>query len=200
MYTTRNTDSVHDICEHEHFAQLYNQDSDLITNLGKFIGAGLEAGESCLVISTPAHLTALKHYLSKRGIDLAAAAAEGRCQLLDGDETLSKFMVDGLPDRAQLRAILEEIKRRSAGKVTRAFGEMVATLWAQENHAAAILLEQQWNEFCRGSDLTLFCAYPLHHFESLGQKGLLEQVSRFHTSLIMPRAHPGVGGSATITP
>jgi hypothetical protein len=42
----------------------------------------------------------------------------------------------------------------------RAFGEMVALLWAQGHNAATLRLEQLWNELIGQEALALFCAYP----------------------------------------
>jgi hypothetical protein len=42
----------------------------------------------------------------------------------------------------------------------RAFGEMVALLWAEGKRGAALRLEELWHPFCEREQLPLFCAYP----------------------------------------
>ena len=42
----------------------------------------------------------------------------------------------------------------------RAFGEMVALLWAQGRNGATLRLEHLWNELIEEQALALFCAYP----------------------------------------
>ena len=42
----------------------------------------------------------------------------------------------------------------------RAFGEMVAILWAQGNDGATVRLEHLWNKFSQKAQFCLFCAYP----------------------------------------
>jgi len=71
-------------------------------------------------------------------------------------------MVDGWPDKARftavVRAVLEQATR--GGRKARAFGEMVALLWAQGHNEATLRLEQLWNPLCQRDQLALFCAYP----------------------------------------
>jgi hypothetical protein len=67
-----------------------------------------------------------------------------------------------------------------------AFGEMVSILWGDDNQAAAILLEQIWNEYIRDNRITLFCAYPMHYYEDLGHKTTIEQICRLHSCAVVP--------------
>jgi len=41
------------------------------------------------------------------------------------------------------------------------FGEMVALLWRDGRHEAAVRLEELWNDLARKYDFSLFCAYPV---------------------------------------
>ena len=42
----------------------------------------------------------------------------------------------------------------------RAFGEMVALLWAQGHSDATVRLEHLWNALIHDQGMALFCAYP----------------------------------------
>src|SRR5688500_19228341 len=42
----------------------------------------------------------------------------------------------------------------------RAFGEMVAVLWANGHNGATVRLEHLWHAFCQSEAFSLFCAYP----------------------------------------
>jgi hypothetical protein len=52
----------------------------------------------------------------------------------------------------------------------RIFGEMVAVLWNDGKHDAALSLEELWNDLREEHDFSLFCAYPLKCFEQAGFK------------------------------
>ncbi|HEX8423881.1 MAG TPA: ATP-binding protein [Pyrinomonadaceae bacterium] len=150
----------------EHFVQFYDADEFLLDSLGGFIGAGLAAGDACIVVATAAHRQALDERLRATGLDVAASRACGQYVALDAAETLSKFMSGGQADPARFVEVIGGIIARAAegrGRV-RIFGEMVALLWAEENYHAAIRLEELWNELHRTRSFSLFCAYPMQGF------------------------------------
>jgi PAS domain S-box-containing protein len=78
------------------------------------------------------------------------------------------------------------VKQVSQGrKRVRAFGEMVALLWAQGNKAAAIRLEELWNDLARTQSFALFCAYPMSAFAEPANDGIsLGDVCTCHTRVI----------------
>jgi hypothetical protein len=53
--------------------------------------------------------------------------------------------------------------RQNEGRV-RAFGEMVAVLWANGHNGATVRLEHLWHAFCQSEAFSLFCAYPKSGF------------------------------------
>ena len=83
------------------------------------------------------HLFAsLSSKLSSYGISIPALIADDRYVPLDAEETLSAFMVNGWPDEGRFIQTISSILHRARGKnrrKIRAFGEMVAILWAQGN-------------------------------------------------------------------
>jgi DcmR-like sensory protein len=62
----------------EHVAQFYKSDSALNESLARFAAAGLEAGESVILVATPEHLRELTSRLNERGLDIRLAIAEDR--------------------------------------------------------------------------------------------------------------------------
>lgn len=152
--------------ESEHFVQFYETDLFLLNSLGGFVGAGLEAGDACIVVATKAHREALAKKLNTSGLDVAAAAASGQYVALDAAETLAKFMVDGEPEPSRFTEVVGDVVARATrnGRPLRAFGEMVALLWAENNQAAAIRLEELWNDLQKKYTFSLFCAYPMNEF------------------------------------
>jgi hypothetical protein len=146
----------------EHVVQIYQDESVFMAVLEGFIDAGLRAGEAAVVIATAAHLSSLESRLLAAGHDLVAARCTGLYTALDAAGTLSRFMVDGWPDEERFAAVIHEVlgPARQGGRKVRAFGEMVALLWAQGHHGATVRLEHLWGDFCNGNALALFCAYP----------------------------------------
>ena len=188
MNSHRRVSSIESLYEHEHFVQMYDNDEDLIENLGAFIRSGIRAKEPCVVIATVSHMLALDGYLIQKGIDIAEAKRAGLYFTADAAQTLSGFMTRIVPDRDRFNeamgTLLQQTSRK--GKVTRVYGEMVALLWSDDNHAGAICLEQLWNELAASHSFTLFCAYPMHYFERLGHNDLLSQVRRLHSAFVAP--------------
>lgn len=151
----------------KHLVQFYETDDFLLNTLSSFIGAGLGAGEACIIIATPAHRAGLEQRLKENGVDPSRAQEQGRYFVLDADETLAQFL-DGealVPERFfQLTGSL--IERAAEGEHTvRIFGEMVALLWKAGKREAAINLEELWNHlFTLIPPCTLLCAYEMHDF------------------------------------
>src|ERR1700726_990813 len=83
---------------HEHSVQFYENADALLERAGRFLAAGLTAGDASVIIATEPHRRGLEERLIAGGVDLAAARAEGRYLALDAEETLSKFMVGSEPD------------------------------------------------------------------------------------------------------
>jgi signal transduction histidine kinase len=117
---------------------------------------------------------------------VTGAQACGRYVSLDAAETLSKFMVDGTPEPGRFH----EFMGRVIAGVTdgrsrvRAFGELVALLWAEGNHAAAIRLEELWNDLQKAHSFSLVCAYPMN---GLGGERFIEptgSVCKVHSRVI----------------
>ena len=151
----------------EHFVQFYETDEFLLDSVSGFIGAGLGAGAACIVLATKAHRESLEERLKANGLDLAAVYTRGTYLSLDAGETLSTFMVDGLPEPERFAEVVGSLIERAVKgqRSVRIFGEMVALLWTEGNQAAAIRLEALWNELHNTTHpFSLFCAYPMHGF------------------------------------
>jgi len=65
----------------------------------------------------------------------------------------------------------------------RAFGEMVAILWAQGNSGATVRLEHLWQDLCQEQNLALFCAYPRCGF-TLDSAQSIEDICAAHSRVI----------------
>jgi len=175
-----------------HAVQFY-EESVLIESLSELVGASLAAGGSSIVVATSERHRQLIENLSANSIDMARTMAEGRFVRLDARATLDKFMVQGSPDRQRFLEAFEPaidrakraLKSRSA-KVS-AFGEMVAILWAEGNHKAAIELEHLWNEVVQRHSLNLRCAFPGGNFDQKSYAERFESAVPQQLSVVAPQ-------------
>jgi len=160
----------------EHIAQFYNNDSVLMDTLAGFVGGGLNAGESAIVIATPDHLLALSRRLAETGVDLQAAVVEDRYITLDAETALSSFMIKKWPDEQLFADMVSRLIKRAGrnNRRVRAFGEMVALLWARGQEGATVRLEFLWNQFCRSYGFSLLCSYPKAGFTRDPSQSLAE--------------------------
>jgi signal transduction histidine kinase/ActR/RegA family two-component response regulator len=179
---------LHDPIEHPgHCVQFYEDDGFLLDAVSRFIGAGLRAGDGGVVIATTRHLDGLAARLSACGLDVAAARDRGQYVAVDAAETLSDFMDGGSPEPARFAEVVGSLlagAARDGGRPVRAFGEMVALLWAEGNPGAAIGLEDLWNELGRIRPLSLLCAYPMHGFDRAEHEQAFREICSRHSRVI----------------
>ena len=170
----------------EHLVQFYENDAFLENRVSEFVGAGLEAGEVGILIATPGHRAGIEKGLSQRGIDLAALGREGRFFSWDAKETLSQFRSEGSVDETRFNRVVGGVvaKAANSGRRVRAFGEMVAILSAENNHEAAIKLEEMWNELSRKHSLSLLCAYPMQEFCNTANRRAFDHICQAHSTVL----------------
>jgi len=173
-----------------HMTQFYTDETFLLDELSRFIGAALVAGEAAVVIATKAHRDGLSQRLHSRGLELAPAISQGRYIALDAAETLAMFMVDGSPDATLFTEIVGSILGPAAAAAggknphISAFGEMVALLWEEGNPEAAIRLEQLWYNVLRIYPISLLCAYPMSAFQRGEHGESFRKICGEHTHVI----------------
>lgn len=146
----------------DHFVQIYEDDTVFMDTLEGFIAGGLQSSDAVILISTDSHLNAIELRLMQKGFNLEAARASDRYIALKADEVLDRFMVKSWPDDKLFDNIVSELITRAKGdgRRVRAFGEMVAVLWARGDQAATVRLEHLWTQLCQRDEFSLFCAYP----------------------------------------
>lgn len=176
----------HDMGDKEHFVQFYEDDTFLVRSVSAFIGSGLRAGKGAIVIATPTHRAALEEHLQAQGFDTDTLCGRGHYVRLDAAATLAKFMVAELPDEDLFMnvvgGVVAQVAQRHAN--IHAFGEMVALLWAAGNAAAAVRLEELWNELGKRHAFALFCAYPMQGFHGEANGRPLAHICKTHTRVI----------------
>jgi hypothetical protein len=171
----------------DHVCQLYPTDVTLLNALEAFVGSGLRHGESVIVMATAGHLHALEQRLRVGNwLDIDRARWEDRYIAVLAQETLDKFMVNDWPDPDRFEATVMGLVARARGKQgreVRAFGEMVALLWAQGHAGATHRLEHLWDTLAHRERFPLFCAYPRWAFRDEDQAAV-RQICAAHDKVL----------------
>jgi hypothetical protein len=180
-----------EIVPSEHLVQFYEDDTVFLDSLEEFVAGGIRAGDGVLVIATPAHRRALSDRLRARGLD--PDSAESPYIALDVEETLARFMVNGWPDDRRFKGVVSELigRARRDGRRVRAFGEMVAVLWALGHNGATVRLEHLWHRYCHEESFSLFCAYPRSGFTGDANSSMRD-ICAAHSRVIGDRPQPAI--------
>lgn len=172
----------------EHVLQIYETEEVFLDTLIAFVGSAINTGDCAVVLATEAHLNALNHGLGLHGIKVPDLIVEGRYIPLVASVALSKFMVNGMPDERLFFKMVNMLLLRGVreGYKVRAFGELVALLWADGNKAAAVALEKMWCNIWRENNFSLLCAYPAAGFIDVNpdESLAISEICRCHTKLI----------------
>jgi len=169
----------------DHIVQTWQDEAFLAETVAEYIGAGLRGGEAALVVARPAHFELFKRNLP----EAHAAGRSGQLRYFDAEDTLAKFMRDGMPDWNSFHQVVGGLiaELRLQYPAVRVYGEMVDVLWQRAERDAAIRLEEFWNELAKLQTFSLFCAYRMDNLDADAYGGALECVCRVHTHLIPAR-------------
>jgi DcmR-like sensory protein len=174
---------------HFHAVRFYDTQESLCRIVAEFLGEGFVTGQPGLVIGTPEHCEGIVQELRARHFDVDGLQTAGDLLLLDAQETMSKFMVDGMPDAELFKeSAMEAIEKVCRGRTEctiRAYGEMVDLLWKNGHNVAAVRLEMLWNKLARTHDFSLLCGYAMGNFY---KDASINEICEQHTHVI------GVGG------
>lgn len=175
-------DAAGDTDDDAHVVQFYKTDALLADAVRKHLEPAMHDGGCVIVVATKAHRDLFEVTLLGADVDVDRARAQSRYIDLDAAETLSSFMVDGVPDKDRFESVVGGLIARvpAADRVVRIYGEMVAVLWAEGNAAGAVALEDLWNGLRRRLRFSLLCAYPTGAFDAKATAGLFRAVCVQH--------------------
>ena len=172
---------------HPHVVQFYDDAAFLADAIARYVGGGLTEGAPAVLIARPEHRQTVLERLAALAMDVDGARASGRLVLLDAEDTLARFMIDGAPDRLRFQEVVGTLVESLAGRgggTLRAYGEMVDVLWRDGRPDAALALEQMWNELAARLPFTLVCAYSLASFPRADDADGFQRVCRAHTHVV----------------
>jgi DNA-binding NarL/FixJ family response regulator len=173
-----------------HEAGFYSDDRSAVDDLTQFIGAALKTGHAAIVVATKLHRESLLPRLQAYGLDIGAAIEQGRYIALDATDTLSTFMLDGMPDLVQFTKLFGDLvvtaSKAAKGGPNRValFGEMCHLLWEQGNVEAAIQVEKLGKQLVRTYDVDVLCGYSLgsvHQMDSRTLQRICAEHSAVHS-------------------
>lgn len=167
----------------DHVVELYVSDDHLAESVCDFLVPAVHGGRATLVVATADHRRRFEDELRAAGVDVDQCRRSGQYVSLDAGETLTAFMVDGVPDGPRFGDAVAGLVRRMAATFggVRIYGEMVALLWADGNVGAAFALEELWNQLRREDTFELLCAYPTSLFAGDDAMELLRRLCHQHT-------------------
>ena len=178
-----------------HAVRFYDTKESLCRIVAEFLGEGFVIGQPGLVIATPEHCAGIVEELRARHFDVDGLQTAGDLLLLDAEETMSGFMVDGMPNAEMFKAKATEaistVCRDRTDCTIRAYGEMVDLLWKKEHTVAAVRLEMLWNKLAMTHDFSLLCGYAMGNFY---KDASINEICQQHTHVI------GAGGDVAPSP
>ncbi|HVF46910.1 MAG TPA: MEDS domain-containing protein, partial [Pyrinomonadaceae bacterium] len=160
-------------------------ESHIVMAVAESLIYGLKSGDTCIVAATRNHLKQIDSIVRTFIDGLDAATADGQYVPLEAAETLSTFMVDGMPDAARFSSSIGATVERAAkrpGRI-RIFGELVCVLCSEGNVPAALALEDLWNGLQKKYPFSLFCAYSMSAMDS-AVPSQMASVCAGHTNVI----------------
>jgi DNA-binding NarL/FixJ family response regulator len=175
---------------HSHVAGFYREDRRLLDDLVRFAGSALVTGNAAIVVATQEHRDQLFAELQMHGVDIEAAIAEGRYRTFDAAETLSAFMVNGLPDPGRFLELLGDLIIETAEAIkgdsprVSIFGECVSLLWAEGNSEAAIQMEKLGNGLAQiHNNVDILCGYSLGALQEGMDSAIYQRICAEHSAV-----------------
>ena len=178
-----------------HVVQFYEDETYLATAVADFLRAGLSAGQAVVVVASPRRSTAFLRRLDFLRVETARALESGLITVIDAHAALESFMVDDSPDPDRFREVIAPTLSAAAAAgrspTVRAYGEMVDILWKAGNTAAAVRLEELWNELGKAHSFSLLCAYDMGSFYKESHAAGMRLICDNHSEVIPAESFMG---------
>lgn len=178
---------------HRHEVQFYSDDAVFLDSFAHFIATALKAGRAAIAVLTESHRSGLISRLKARSLDVDAATQQGTFIQLDVAETLSTFMVNGMPDDTRFFEVVGSLIDAAAKAASQehygvvACGECSPTLWAEGKTDAAIRVEQLFDQVGKAFGLDILCGYALSSFHGEEDEHVFQSICAEHSAVYTPR-------------
>jgi DNA-binding NarL/FixJ family response regulator len=173
-----------------HEVSFYPDDAAFVHGFARLVESALKVGNAVIaVIAEPHHANMLKT-LRGTGTDVDAALENGSYTQLDVIQTLSKLMVNDLPDPDRCAKLIGDLilkaSKAASGEHPRVAicGECSPTLLAEGNVEAAIRLEHLWNEITRNHNADTLCGYLWSTFPRKESIPIFEKICAEHSAVV----------------
>lgn len=174
--------------EDGHIVQLYQEADFYCDAISHFTAEGFVKGESIILVATDSNWQQISKRLESTGFNIGELFERGQLTLLDANQTLPKFMANGLPDGSIFKTLAGSTieKARCGGKYTRVrwWGEMVNVLYVEGNGRASHRLEQFFDEVAHEQQIAIFCSFLMDHYDPVIYDEAFLNVCRTHSNVI----------------
>jgi hypothetical protein len=157
--------TVHSFAVH-HGARFYENEESLADIVADFLEPALTGGNPAIIAADRTQRGAILHALMDRSVEVGKLQHSGKLLLLDGDQTLSRFMIGGMPDRRRFAVTMSAaIARAQRGRQrdVRMYTQLIDMLWKQGMLTAAVRLELFWNRLANAR-ASVQCGYAMGPF------------------------------------
>jgi DNA-binding NarL/FixJ family response regulator len=174
---------------HRHEVQFYSDDAVFLDSFAHFIATALKSDRAAIAIVTESHRSGLVSRLKAQGLDVDAAIQQGAYTQLDVAETLSTFMVDGMPDATRFFEVAGGLIETAAIAARQEHygvvvcGECSPTLWAEGKADAAIRVEQLFDQVGKAFGLDTFCGYAWSSFHGEEHEHAFQSICAEHSAV-----------------
>jgi hypothetical protein len=183
---TRFTASSANGTDTAHLVQLFDSDDSLSDGVAQFLRQGLLQDDQILAVIDGDRWNAVAMHLAELGSPVDEALLAGRLVVRSANATLNTFMVGERPHPDLVAETVGTLVagQAASGRPLRVYGEMVDVLAAQGEYAAALELEELWNELATEHVFTILCGYTAGHFGDPRNATDLRRICAAHSAVV----------------
>jgi DNA-binding NarL/FixJ family response regulator len=173
-----------------HEVAFYADDEGLEAGFARISRAVLNVEGRVLVIASQPHRANISRRLQMDGIELESEIRLGKYVQLDAAETLSKIIVDDLPNALRCGQLVNDVVSKNTasanGENRRVVfcGECAPTLLGQGKSEAAVQLEHIWDEVTRTHSADTLCGYVWDTFSDRQMNPVFQRICAEHSAIL----------------
>ena len=175
--------------KHCHEVAFFADDASAIDGYARFIESALNSGKTAVFVATERHRAEVLRKLETDDIDVTRVIGQGSYISLDVADTLSKIVINGVPDRGRCTELVGDLIARAPRGVkgeqpqTVFCGECAPTLLSQGNVEGAIEMERVWDQNARNFGAGIFCGYLWNGLPGGEKNPLFQRICAEHTAV-----------------